>query len=108
MNELKSRGIYAYLAGEHTTNLIPFGDGGYKIHVDADRLDEAMTILEEMDDNFNKEDDFREADQEEIEYEQLKNDRAVQKESRSKMSNVIIVVVILILIVLYIIRGQIL
>ena len=108
VNELNSRGIYTFLKNEHTSEIIPLGGGGHEIHVDIDRLDEALTIIEEMDANFEKEESFHEATQEDIEYEQLKQRRALEKEKSNVRSYILLGVAIAILLIAYLFRNKIL
>ena len=108
INELNSRGIYAFLKNEHTSEIIPLGGGGHDIHVDIDRLDEALTIIEEMDANYEKEESFHEATQEDIEYEQLKQQRAVEKKKSDVRSYILLGFSIVILLIAYLLRNKIL
>ena len=108
INELNNRGIYAFLQNEHTTGLIPFGDGGYMIHVHIDKLDEAARIIEELEKNETAEVDFTEADQDDIAYEKLKTERKNKTSKRHRLTNIILIAGIILLLVIYILRGQIL
>jgi len=108
INELNARGIYAFLFNEHVTDLIPFGDGGYLIHVDIDKLDEATKIIEELEANEQKEEDFRDATMDDIEYEKLKTDRAELKKKQHRITNIILIALILIVLISYFIKGSIL
>lgn len=108
VNELNSRGIYAFIANENTSDIIPLGGGGYEVHVDIDKLDEALTIIEKMDKNYEKEEDFREATQEDIAYEKLKHERSDTKKSVSMMSYLIVGILIAMLLIVFISRNKIL
>ncbi len=108
LNELNSRGIYTFIQNEHVTDMIPFGDGGYELHVDIDKLDEALTIIEKMDSNYKEEEDFREATKEDIEYEKLKTDRAKAQNRKSVWTYIILGIAILLLLFVFLNRNEIL
>jgi hypothetical protein len=88
--------------------MIPFGDGGYELHVDIDKLDEALTIIEKMDSNYKEEEDFREATKEDIEYEKLKTDRAKAQNRKSVWTYIILGIAILLLLFVFLNRNEIL
>lgn len=48
INELNSRGIYAFINSEHTTDIIPFVVGGYRIHVNADQFEDASELIDKL------------------------------------------------------------
>lgn len=108
INELNNRGIYAFLFNEHTTDLIPFGDGGYMIHVEIDKLAEASDIILELEENEKAEEDFTEATMEDIEYEKLKTEREIETKKKHKILNIIVFGSILIILISYLLKGRIL
>ena len=108
LTELNSRGIYAFISNEHTTDMIPFGDGGYELRVEITRLDDALTIIEEMDDNYQAEEEFYEATKDDIAYEKLKNDRKVAREKRDVMTYILLAIIIISIVTIYALRNRIL
>ena len=108
INELNSRGIYTYISNEHTTDMIPFGDGGYELRVEIDKLDAALVIIEEMDANYKAEEEFYDATHDDINYEKLKTDRQIAKDKRQKLTYVLLALFILLLLTAYVFRNAIL
>ena len=106
-NARYGRGIYTFIENEHYTDMIPFGDGGYELRVEIDKLDKALTIIEEMDASFQKEEDFHEATQEDIAYEKLKNDRKEWKRKRDVFTYILLTLFIILLLASYIYRNRI-
>ena len=108
VNELNSRGIYAFIFNEHVTDLIPFGDGGYLIHVNIDQLDEAATIIEELERNEQVEETFHDANHDDIAYEKLKTEREADKAKRHKITMAILVIAIALVLLKYLFDGKVL
>lgn len=108
VNELNNRGIYAFIFNEHSTDLIPFGDGGYLIHVNADDLAEASDIILELEKIDSAEEDFREATIDDIEYEKLKTERAENKKKNHHITMYILIGAIVLILLSYFLRGSIL
>lgn len=69
--KLKSEGVACFISNSNTGTLIPFANGGIILHVPEHEYDDAMEIIRELDSNANRrqEEDFRDADLEDIEYE---------------------------------------
>lgn len=84
VNQLTNQGIYAFINNEHTTDIIPYASSGYQIHVELDKYEEASEFLDEIKDKDLAEPDFKEADEQDIEYEKLKSQRKamIQKSQR--------------------------
>lgn len=108
INELNSRGIYTYISNEHTADMIPFGEGGYELRVEIDKLDAALKVIEEMDENYVAEEEFYEATQEDIAYEKLKSERQKIKNKRDKLTYILLSLFILLLLIAYISKNSIL
>ena len=74
---LKESGIESFLSNTNVTGLMPFGDGGYHLHIKESDLEGAALLVRQLD-RQNQEpldEDFRDATLEDIEY---------QKELHSK------------------------
>jgi len=108
INELNSRGIYSFIANEASSDLLPWGGGGYELQVDADKLDEALTIIEEMDANYEAEENFHDATKEDIEYEKIKTEREEERNSGSWLTYFVMGVAIVLLLIVYVFRNKIL
>lgn len=107
INELNNRGIYAFLFNEHSTDLIPFGDGGYLIHVNADQLDEAATIIEELEKQETKEAEFHDATMDDIEYEKLKSEQQKSNQKKHRIIMIGVIALIILILISYFITGSI-
>ena len=88
--------------------MIPFGDGGYELRVEIDKLDAALVIIEEMDANYKAEEEFYDATHDDINYEKLKTDRQIAKDKRQKLTYVLLALFILLLLTAYVFRNAIL
>lgn len=69
---LKREGIPCFLSNTYMSNLLPFNDGGFLLHIQQTDLNAAMEVLNELDRNHSMRSDgpFHDADLEDIRFEQ--------------------------------------
>jgi len=74
LNEI---GIDSFLSNSNVTGLMPFGDGGYHLHVRSSDLEEASKIVKQLDiqNQTPLDEDFRDATLEDIEYQKELNNQ---------------------------------
>ncbi len=74
---LNEVGIDSFLSNSNVTGLMPFGDGGYHLHVRAADLEEATKIVNQLDKQNQTplDEDFRDATMEDIEYQKELNSK---------------------------------
>ena len=95
---LRESGIKCFVSNSNTIAAVPLGNGGIGLHVRQNDLPEALRLLKEVDGQEPLEQDFREADLEDIEYERAIN------EGRSSV-NIGLVIFVLVVVGLLIWRA---
>lgn len=97
-SKLKDQGIESFISNATTSTLIPFGDGGFTLHVRQSDLEEVNSIIQEVDTDlsYTSDQDFRDADHDDIQYEKEVWEYE-NKLKRSSLSKSIFYIILLIL-----------
>ena len=100
-SKLKDRGIESFISNATTSTLIPFGDGGFTLHVRQSDLDQVTSIINEVDTDlrYTSDQDFRDADHEDIQYEKevWEYENKLRRSSFSKLVFYLILLILLML-----------
>ena len=105
---LHEAGIDTFISNATTGGMLPFIPGGFVMHVAETNYEDALEIIEKMDDNLKVQSnlDYRNADIEDIEYEHSVYRREQKMERREgKYIAIFIIVLALILSALYAFFG---
>jgi len=72
----KDEGIPCFVSHANTVSVMPMGDGGVGLHIFEDHKSRALQLIKEMEQNLQNDpdEDFREADLDDIEFERRLNE----------------------------------
>lgn len=101
ISQLKQNGIQAFLTNEMLTDLIPTSAGGYIIRVFYSDFEKANEVLKNFYEQEAKEEDFYDADHDDIAYEKLKHERAQKKQ----VSNIYLIPLIILMILIFLLTN---
>lgn len=101
INYLEQNGIQAFLTNEMLTDLIPTSAGGYIIRVFHSDIEKANAVLKSFYEQEAMEEEFYDADHDDIAYEKLKHERA----EKGKISNVYIIPLVILLIIIFLLTN---
>ena len=104
---LLNAGIRCFLSNTNASQLLHFSDGGITLHVSEDQIEEAKEIIHALDSEASKpiDDDYREADHDDIEFAKQMNERAKSMDSGSGKILLIFLILFVILIFIFAIFG---
>lgn len=92
---LRESGINCFVSNSNAIAAVPLGNGGIGLHVKEQDLQEALSLIKEIDQQEPIEQDFREADHEDIAYERAVN----EKKSSSNISLIVFVLIVVSLLI---------
>lgn len=97
---LKEVGIQSFISNANTTTVIPLGEGGIRLHVKEEDMDQALVIIRKLDAYSQREveESFHDSDKEDIAYE-----RDLRNPPKKKIH--IIILVVLVIATLVILRA---
>ena len=103
---LEDQGISCFISNAISSTILPFNDGGVILHVKDTDIEEALTIIENIDKEtaLPKDEDFKDADMGDIFYEKSRYDHEMRLEKSDKRELWIfyaLIIAILIYVVLY-------
>ena len=98
---LEQEGISSFLSNSNTSQLIPFNEGGVILHVNETDLEEVHKIIRNIESELSNpvDDDFRDADMEEIMYQKnlYEKDKRIREASPKTLIIALAIIAIIIL-----------
>lgn len=105
---LLEAGIRCFLSNTNTSQLLPFSDGGIALHVAKHMLEDAREVIHQLDieASLPADDDFREADLDDIEFARKMNERDIRlRKGDGRWILILLILIGIVLLILAIVQG---
>jgi len=104
-SKLKNHGIDSFISNATTSTLIPFGDGGFTLHIKHTDIEAAKELIRDFDKalKYTSDQDFRDADHDDILYEKevWEYENNLRRSSFSKSIIYLVVLILMMLAISY-------